>query len=49
MGKHTLEEDKADQDSGTFSGDVFDITPVEEKPTRTFESDSGGVQRFEYF
>lgn len=49
MGKHSVREDKADQDSGTFSGDVFAIPADPEKPTRTFESDDGGVQGFEYF
>ena len=51
MGKHSKqpEKDLADQDSGTFSGDLNgNLLKVEDRP-KTFERDFSGVQGFEYF
>lgn len=53
MGKHRAEgvkvEDKADQDSGTFSGDLNSRPPRPAGNVRTFESDDADVEGFEYF
>lgn len=53
MGKHradgTQEVDKADEDSGTFSGDLNTRPSRPANTARTFESDDAGVEGFEYF